>query len=63
MGAGGAVHRGSVISKRCEEQRAKCALFSQIGRESPKPEDLLAEGSEFELPVPVSKLSDDSVVL
>jgi hypothetical protein len=25
--------------------------------------DSLAEGSEFELPVPVSKLSDDSIVL
>ena len=29
----------------------------------PKPEDSLAERSEFELPVPLSKLSDDSVVL
>ena len=29
----------------------------------PKPEDSLAERSEFELPAPLSKLSDDSVVL
>jgi hypothetical protein len=38
-------------------------VFHAEKKRIPKTEDSLAEQSEFELPVPVSKLSDDSVVL
>jgi hypothetical protein len=38
-------------------------LFLHVKRISPGDRDSLAERSEFELPVPVSKLSDDNVVL
>jgi hypothetical protein len=35
-------------------------VFHAADERIPKPEDSLAERSEFELPVPVSKLSSDS---
>ena len=38
-------------------------VFHAEKKRIPKTEDSLVERSEFELPVPVSKLSDDSVVL
>jgi len=40
-----------------------CALYEKRGGEDPHKRDSVAEGSEFELSVPVSKLLDDNVVL
>jgi hypothetical protein len=46
-----------------QQIRAQCGLICEIPSKISEPLDSLAERSEFELPVPVSKLSDDSVVL
>ena len=52
----------SNLAKRIAN-RARTGGFRAILREVRKLTDWMVERSEFELPVPVSKLSDDSVVL
>jgi len=44
-------------------ENASVREFRSILRQVRKLKDWMVERSEFELPVPVSKLSDDSVVL
>jgi hypothetical protein len=47
------------LHRRAQEIRGgRRQVHEQLGRCAQRP-DSLAEGSEFELPVPVSKLSDD----
>jgi hypothetical protein len=49
----------SAALRVCERSRNDFASFGRLSVRS----DSLAEGSEFELPVPVCKLSDDSILL
>jgi hypothetical protein len=57
--------RGSERSPlpRAVRNRPRTSVFRSSFAELRTEKDSMAEGSEFELPVPVSKLSDDNVVL
>jgi hypothetical protein len=51
------------VFERPIEHQDPCARFSGDSPVSTETTDWMVERSEFELSVPVSKLSDDSVVL
>ncbi len=53
----------AIVAHALIGNRAHMREFRSILRDVRKLRDWMAERSEFELPVPVSKLSDDSVVL